>query len=133
MLSRDTGPLRAHAPRVIPPLSLMLPDLGSPTAAHLGAFLGVHPRTVRRWLAADAAPRPVMLALYWLTRWGRSAVEAQAVRDAALAHALLRAETTRAAQLAAALSALEAATSRRPQVISLDPAAAAPAARPAQG
>lgn len=101
------GPLRAHAPRVMPPLALMLEDLGRPTAAQLAAFLGVHPRTVARWIDRGHAPRPVALALYWLTRWGRSQVDAQAVNDARLYYAQARAETTRAAQLAAALDALQ--------------------------
>lgn len=82
--------LTAHAPRVIPPLSAMLADLGSPSACDLAALLHVHPRTVERWTATDCAPRPALLALFWLTRWGRSAIEAQAVNDAAHAARLAR-------------------------------------------
>lgn len=97
------GPLRAYAPRVMPTLSMMLHDLGSPTDAHLAAFLGVQARTVARWRTQGHAPRPVALALFWLTRWGRSQIDCQAVNDARLAYALAASETARAARLAAAL------------------------------
>lgn len=120
------GPLRAHAPRVMPPLALMVEDLGSPTGPQLAAFLGVHPRTVARWLARGHAPRPVALALFWLTRWGRSQVECQAVNDARLFHAQAQAETARAARLAAALEALQGAAA---PVVSLQAVAAVRPAR----
>lgn len=57
-------------PKHVPPLSVMLPDLGSPTAERLSTLLGVSVRTVRRWIAEDEAPRPAGLALWWLTQWG---------------------------------------------------------------
>lgn len=82
------GFLYAHAPRVIPPLSTMLADLGHPSASEVSAFLAVHPRTAQRWLSDDAAPRAALLALFWLTRWGRSELDAQAANDAAQAHRL---------------------------------------------
>lgn len=103
------GPLRPHAPRVMPSLVMMLQDLGSPTDRHLAAFLGVNVRTVDRWHQRGHAPRPAMLALFWLTRWGRSQVECQAVNDTRLAYAIAASETARAAQLAAALREIEAA------------------------
>ena len=31
---------------------------------------------MRRWLKADQAPRAALLALFWETRWGRSAIDA---------------------------------------------------------
>jgi hypothetical protein len=101
----------------MPPLAAMLEDVGNPTAAHLGAFLGVSPRTVARWLARGHAPRPASLALFWLTRWGRSQVDCTAVNDARLWHAVAQAQTTRAAQLAAALDALEKAPAAPARVI----------------
>ena len=91
------GILRAAVPRLLPPLAALLLDLGEPEAAELAAFLGVHVRTVRRWLAQDDAPRPVLLSLFWLTRWGRSQVAADAVNAARLAQAQARAATEAAA------------------------------------
>lgn len=46
-------------------------------------------RTVYRWHAAQEAPRCAVMALYWLTRWGQSHVNAQAVNDAVTACGLV--------------------------------------------
>ena len=78
------------APRVLPSLAFMLADLGQPCALDLAALLDVHPRTVARWMRAGHAPRAAALALFWMTRWGRSQIDAHAVNDARLAHALAR-------------------------------------------
>ena len=81
-------------PRQVPPLATMLEDLGNPTAQQLARALGVSTRTVQRWHAQGEAPRPVLLAIFWLTRWGRSQVHCDAVNEAAtyagLAQALQR-------------------------------------------
>lgn len=68
-------------PRHLPPLRALLADLGSPTAKAIGEALGVNQRTVKRWLAADVAPRPAMLALFWLSRWGRSQLQCEALNE----------------------------------------------------
>jgi hypothetical protein len=73
-------------PRSIPPLSMMLDDLGRPRTAALARALDVSPSTARRWIAADHAPRTVLIGLFWLTSWGRSAVDCEA-HNAAVLHA----------------------------------------------
>lgn len=73
-------------PRQLPALSVLLDDLGHPPAEALGRALGVTPRTVRRWIADDQAPRPAALALFWVTRWGLAAAHAEA-HNAATMHA----------------------------------------------
>lgn len=75
---------RLPTPVQLPSLALMLDDLGQPGVDKLAAALGVTPRTVRRWLADGMAPRPAMLALFWVTRWGLSLVDAEAARLADL-------------------------------------------------
>ncbi len=75
----------AMLPRHLPALSALLADLGEPSASEVGSALDVDARTVRRWIAVDHAPRPAMLALFWLTRRGRSEVECAAVNDARMA------------------------------------------------
>lgn len=105
-------------PRHFPPLSVMLDDMGRPAPAHVARALGVSVRSVRRWMAADAAPRPVMLALFWVTRWGLSAVDAQATNDARL-HAGMSASLRREvdelrAQLLHVLSLCEAGAANAP-------------------
>jgi predicted DNA-binding transcriptional regulator AlpA len=67
-----------------PDLNTMLADLGNPNVRQLGRALGVSPSTAARWIKAGHAPRPVMLALFWLTRWGVSQINCQAHNDALL-------------------------------------------------
>ena len=71
-------------PRVTPPLSVMVADIGGPHASALSRALGVSERTVYRWQATDDAPRPVLLSLYWLTQWGLSALDGHLVDTARL-------------------------------------------------
>lgn len=71
-------------PRQLPPLAMMLADIGHPTPRAIGRALGVTERTARRWMAAGHAPRPAMLALFWVTSWGASSVDAEAHRAAVL-------------------------------------------------
>ncbi len=91
-------------PRQVPPLALMLADIGNPSAAQLGRAFGVTPRTAASWCRLDRAPLPVLLALFWLTRWGRSQVDCQAVNaarlQAGLADALAAENRALRAQLA---------------------------------
>lgn len=73
-------------PKATPCLSDMLADIGNPTPRALARALDVNPATVRRWISAGTAPQPALLALFWLTRWGRSSVDAEA-HNAATMHA----------------------------------------------
>jgi hypothetical protein len=85
-------------PEYLPPLSVLLADIGNPNARRLALALNVTPRTAQRWISADDAPRPVLLALFWITRYGRSAVNARAENDAQVYRAMLvehRRETER--------------------------------------
>jgi hypothetical protein len=95
---------RLPTPAGLPPLPLMLADLGQPSARHLGRALGVTERTARRWVAAGHAPRPAMLALFWVTRWGHSAALCEAQHSAALARAYSAALADEKAALQADLS-----------------------------
>lgn len=76
-----------RAPRQLPTLDAMLADIGRPGADVLGRALGVSARTVRRWVADGQAPRPVMLALFWETSFGRSQLHADAHNAAMWARA----------------------------------------------
>lgn len=67
------------APKHLPPLDLMIADLGHPHPREIALFLGVTERTVYNWMQQNEAPRPAALALFWETTWGRSLVDAQAV------------------------------------------------------
>lgn len=93
-----------HAPRVLPIWDAILEDLGRPGADRIGRALGVGRSTVYRWTASGQAPRVACLALFWLTRWGRSAIDAQATNDAVLAVQLARALSEERQQLRADLA-----------------------------
>ena len=77
-------------PRTVPLWDTILDDLGRPPPCALGRALGVGRATIYRWNASGHAPRTALLALFWLTRWGRSTVNAQAVNDALMAVQLAR-------------------------------------------
>lgn len=60
-------------PRHTPPLSVLMDDLGL-KPRDVACALKVSERSVYRWLTKDHAPRPVMLSLFFISRWGRSLV-----------------------------------------------------------
>ncbi|MBN9203847.1 hypothetical protein [Methylibium petroleiphilum] len=80
-----------HAPRALPIWQSILDDLSNPPAARVARVLGVGTRTVYRWNRTGKAPRSACLALFWLTRWGRSEVHCAAVNDCTTAVGLARA------------------------------------------
>lgn len=77
-------------PRHMPPLPMMLADIGNPNPAELSKALGVSRASVYRWMRAEQAPHAVMLALFWLTRWGQSLAHCEA-HNAATLHASMAA------------------------------------------
>ena len=84
-------------------------DLGDPSPAALAQALGVSVRSVARWRAAGAAPRAVVLALWPLTRWGRSALDAGLHNEAALFRSLAESRRAQVEALKRRLLTLEAA------------------------
>lgn len=96
------APTAAH----VPPFSFLLDDLPA-TPAQVARHLGVSARTLGRWMAADQAPRAVMLALFFESRWGRSALDAKAVNDARLYAGLAGALELENATLRARIARLE--------------------------
>ena len=97
-----------QAPITVPDWPLILEDLNNPPAWRVARVLGVGLRTVRRYNATGHAPRTVLLALFWLTRWGRSAVHTQATNDAILACSYLAALKARVQYLENEVSRLDA-------------------------
>lgn len=106
------------APKYIHNLQLLLADLPTQDDARIAAHLGLSADTVRSYRLTNRAPRPVALALFWETRWGRSVLEvdqvnADQMRMNALAAArqelaVLRRQVLRLAPLARLGSANEA-------------------------
>lgn len=67
---RVLGPVGAR----IPAWSVVRAECGL-TDAEIARYLVVSLRTVQRWNRTDAAPVPVLLSLFWQTRYGRSEME----------------------------------------------------------
>jgi len=80
-----------RAPTQIPPLWLMLEDIPF-SYKQIASYLGISVRTLERYRNADSAPKSVLMALFWETKWGLSLVNSQAVNEAmymrGLAHSL---------------------------------------------
>lgn len=91
-------------PRALPIWQTILDDLGNPHPAHVAKVLGVGVRTVYRWNRDQEAPRVVCLALFWLTRWGRSQVDCAAFNDCQLAVQYANALESEVRQLRAQLA-----------------------------
>lgn len=72
------------APRALPVWDAIMDDLCNPPAHRVAKALGVGRSTVYRWNAEGQGPRIACMALFWLTRWGRSLVDSQATNDAIL-------------------------------------------------
>ena len=95
-------------PRDLPSLAMMLDDLGRPAPAAWGRAIGVSERTAWRWQAAGSAPRAAMLALYWLTRWGWSAIESEALYAVDLLRTVQRTSQAEIAALRSEIGRLQA-------------------------
>lgn len=74
---------RAPSSAGLPSFSTMLQDLPA-TPAQVARHLEISTRSMQRYQLEDAAPRAVMLAMFWETRWGRSAADVEAANWAAL-------------------------------------------------
>jgi predicted DNA-binding transcriptional regulator AlpA len=96
-----------QAPVSLPIWHMILEDLADPPVHRVARVLGLSSRTVHRYNQTGQVPRSVLLALFWLTRWGRSAVHTQAVNDAALAFAVARQREDEVTRLKVQLGRLE--------------------------
>lgn len=74
---------RAPGHAGLPSYETMRADLGADDR-QLARHLDISPRTLQRFQAAGQAPRTIMLAMFWETRWGRSAADTEAANWAAL-------------------------------------------------
>lgn len=96
------------APQMLPAWHTVLDDLGWPAAPGVARALGVSRRTIYRWNRRGQAPRAALLALFWMTRWGRSVIHTQAANDAALYFALARSRGEELQRLTVEVASLRA-------------------------
>lgn len=95
---------RAHN---TPPLTVLLDDLPTRDAGAVARHLAVTPRTLARWEAADDAPRSVLLALFYETRWGLSVLDTTAHNGAMYGRQLVQGLERENASLRARIARLE--------------------------
>jgi hypothetical protein len=65
-----------------PPLSYLLDDIFEKDVKKVAKFLGVTTATLKRWKAAENAPKAAMLALFYESRWGYSLMYTTAYNEA---------------------------------------------------
>ena len=77
-------------PRALPPFDTLYADLRitGATPEVLARYLGVSLSTVYRWMAGAEPPRPALLAMYWISRWGLSELDAELFNRAQLLQGL---------------------------------------------
>lgn len=78
------GEMLNRLPTWLPSLNELLRDIGTPGSERVAKALGVSESTVRRW-KRSSAPKTALLALWWLTRWGHSAWDAEMANRTRLA------------------------------------------------
>lgn len=86
----DAVSMLNRLPRHMPALPVILADIGSPPLDLVARTFGVTVKTVKRWMK-HGAPKPVLFSLWWLTRWGMSALDAEHYNAAQHSHQLAQA------------------------------------------
>lgn len=65
-------------PSWLPQFDDLVADIGRPHPVSLAQKLDISERTIYRYMSQpDSVPRPVLLSLYWLSRWGLSSLDAE--------------------------------------------------------
>ena len=67
----------------LPGLNFMLADIPA-NHKQVARHLGVTEQTLKKYIKSEGAPRAIMLALFWETRWGRSAADTEAANFGAI-------------------------------------------------
>jgi hypothetical protein len=101
--------LYSKAPNQLPPLSAMIENIpGASNLNLLAKHLGVSTRQLTGWTLADQAPRTVMLALFWETKWGLSVIDCDARTNVKRWRNLAQSSEREIATLRARVARLEA-------------------------
>lgn len=97
---------RAPSAAGLPPFDIMLRDLSPATVGQVARHMGLTPATIDRY-AAQGAPRLAQLAIFWETRWGRSAADCEASNWGAMHYRMVQSLERENATLRAQLLQLE--------------------------
>lgn len=96
----------------LPSFSTLLADL--PASSHqVARHLNISTVTLNKYRKHDQAPRAVMLALFWETRWGRSCADTEAANYGAVYYRQAKGLERELAHLAGVVLRLELELSRR--------------------
>lgn len=74
---------RAPTGAGLPHIQTLIDDLPA-TREQIARHLDITSKTLTSYLKAGQAPRPVILALFWESKWGRSAADTEAANWGAL-------------------------------------------------
>ncbi|MEJ8816090.1 hypothetical protein WKW77_33915 [Variovorax ureilyticus] len=101
-------PFLAPSHARLPPLDFLLTDQMESRNA-IAHHLGVSLRTLQRYQASGNAPRAVYLTLWFESRWGRAALDAQTLNEAQHARAWVASLERECDRLRGVIQALEQA------------------------
>lgn len=90
----------------VPPFSMLYADMPA-THAQIARHLGLSPQTLKKYLKTENAPRAVMLALFWESRWGTSWANADAYNFGKVHHEYAQVLKATNARLLAHIALLE--------------------------
>lgn len=97
---------RAPTQAGLPGIDTMLDDIPA-TRQQIARHLGISESTLATYKRTGNAPRAVMLALFWETRWGRSAADCEAANFGQVHHAQAKALQAHCGRLAGIIWRLE--------------------------
>lgn len=92
----------------LPPFSTLIEDQFTRDHQKIAKQVGVSLRTLQRYIAIDGAPRAVMLALFYESRWGVSLIHTSAHNDAVISAQLAASLGRENASLRARIAYVEA-------------------------
>lgn len=107
MLIRSTL-IPNRIPRALPSWGQMLDSLGNPSAQEMAKLLHLSERTIYGYQRAGQAPYSVMLAVFWLTPWGDSALDCDRENLLRVLQSLTKSLENEAATLRVRVARLEA-------------------------
>lgn len=90
----------------LPHIKTMVDDLPA-TRLQIAQHLDITARTLDGYVKAGGAPRPVMLSLFWETKWGRSAADTEAANWGALYYRQAKISERARDRMAGIIAALE--------------------------
>ena len=104
--------LPTKAPRQLPPFSMLLDDIpGGSNITLVAKHLGHDVESVLLWQQNVNAPRSVLLALFWESRWGMSILDANIYNSSNLAYQTVKSLQRENATLKTRIARLEASDS----------------------